>query len=212
MNSFISSARFALGLLSLGASAFGQIVNLDTFDLGVSTGSVVAGSSWEGNISFNPTSITVGGSAQNDGGWAVYNGMFDATGMNFLSLTAMLGEGHDDSTLFTIQFDDWNLNTTLLTLDTSVFSHADFSTAYVSLVWSDGFDPSQITGWTIGGGAPTPGFQNYRLTLEDMHLTASPIPEPATYALWMGGAMVLLVLKRRQARSRAVSKAGKAFV
>lgn len=201
MKSLFFNFRLALGLAALAVSASAQIVSLDTFDFNATTGAELAGSSWEGNISYGATSITVGGSAQSDNGWGTYSTFVDATDMAYLAVTAQLTGSHDVGALFTIQFEDMNLNTSILAFSTSDLSFDGLTTLYVPLAWSEGFDLTQITGWTIGGGDPSPGFLAYGLTLEDLSLTASAIPEPGTYALWLGAAAACYAVVRRRTRA-----------
>lgn len=159
-------------------------------------GSERAGTSWVGNVTHNPTSITVGGTARDENGWGVTGLSLDASAINFLVITARRDTGNTASTLF-VQFEDLQLRTRLVSVSTSAFAFGSLTTVTVPLTaWTIDFGPSQITGWNIGGGGI--GTDDFRMTLDTLSLTASAIPEPSTYAALLGLATLALAAHRRR--------------
>jgi hypothetical protein len=125
----------------------------------------------------------------------------NATGMNFLQVVAQLDVGNAAPT-FAIQFEDVSLNTHILSVNTSTFLTGSLSSVYIPIgTWTAGFDMTQITGWTIGGGNPAAP-NAFRMTFDNMALTASgaPVPEPSTYAAIIGAlALGFAAIRRRKA-------------
>ena len=62
-------------------------------------------------------------------------------------------------------------------------------------------NPTQITGWSIGGGVPTPGLAAFAMTFDNLALSAAAIPEPAMVSLILGLGAVGFVLYRRRAKA-----------
>jgi hypothetical protein len=82
--------RVWIAILScLGLTGSAQTILLDSFNAGSITGSVRAGTTWVGQTTPNATTLTVGGTAQNDNGWGATGLTLNATGMNFITVTAM---------------------------------------------------------------------------------------------------------------------------
>jgi hypothetical protein len=181
----------------VGAQA--QII-LDNFNTGTATGAVVGSTSWVGQVTQNATTITVGGTANDDNGWGTTSASVNATGMSFVTFTAQRDSGNAASSL-TIQFEDVSLNTQVYSFSTSAFSIGSLSTVSVALAWTGGFDPTQITGWNIGGGAASPGSSAFRMTFDNLALTA--VPEPSTYAAILGGLALGFAAWRRRSALRA---------
>lgn len=94
-----------LGLLVSATGGMAQTVLLDSFDAGAARGSVRPGTSWVGNVTPNPGSITVGGSARDENGWGATGQSINATGMTFLTITAQRDEGHAAANV-AVQFED----------------------------------------------------------------------------------------------------------
>ncbi len=163
-----------LGCFVSATLAGAQTLVLDTFNAGAATGSVRAGSTWAGNVSSSGGTITVGGTARDDNGWGATGQSINATGMNFLAVTAQRDAGHVAST-FTIQFEDRNLNTQVFSVAASAFPAGALTQVQIPLSgWSAGFDRAQIVGWSIGGGGI--GSTAFRMTFDHLALTGTSDP------------------------------------
>lgn len=185
----------ALGQI-LPASS-GSLV-LSSFDNTAGSGSVRADSSWVGNVTQNATSITVAGTAVDDNGWRATQLSLDATGMNFLTLTAQRDAGNLSPTLF-VQFEDRSSRTKVFSVSTSLFAVGTPTTVQLPLTgWTIDFGANDISTWSIGGGSV--GTVAFRMTLDELTLSASAIPEPATVALLSGCAIFAVALVRRRLR------------
>lgn len=201
MKRLFFSAVFA-SLVSV--SALAQTILLDNFNLGTASGAVIEGTSWatSGNIVQNATSLTIGGSATEVNGWGVSTGLInvDASSMMFLEVTARLDEGNQASS-FAIQFTDSLLNDPVVVLTpTSSFTLGQFSTVYIPVQWTGGFDPASLAGWSIGGGGTTSAL--FKMTFDNLALTTTQaIPEPSTYAMLAAGLLVVgFTVRRRMVR------------
>lgn len=151
-----------------------QTVTLDTFNSGSATGSVIAGppaSSWVGNVVQNAGSITVGGTARDDNGWAANGLSLNASAMNYVQISAQRDPGNAAQTL-TVQLLDTGLNSAVFTVNTGAFTAGAVSHVQIPIAsWDAGFDPTQISSWSIGGG--TTGLATFHMTLDDLGLSAS---------------------------------------
>jgi hypothetical protein len=148
-----------------------QTLVLDTFNQGATTGSVIAGTSWVGNVTQNTGSITVGGTATDVNGWAATGRTIDATGLNFVTLTAQRDSGHAAPSVV-VQFEDRNLNTQVFSVAASSFTAGSLTTINIPITgWSAGFDPKSITSWSIGGGGI--GATAFRMTFDQLALSAT---------------------------------------
>lgn len=170
---------------------------LSSFDSGFADGgSIRADTSWVGNVTQNATSITVGGTARDENGWGVTGLSVDASAMNFLVITAQRDPGNTATTLF-VQFEDLLLRTRIVSVSTSAFALGSLTTVTVPLAaWTVDFGPSQITGWSIGGGGV--GTEDFRFTFDTLTFTASAIPEPSTTAALLGLSALVLAAHRRR--------------
>lgn len=202
-----SKLIIAVTWLGLIGTAFGQTIVLDNFNSGTASGAVLNSTTWVGNVTQNSTSITINSPAKDDNGWGKIGFTpFDATGMNYVQVIGWVdvSAGHDTASSFTIQFEDSRLRTQVFSISTSVFNTVTSTLVQIPIPgWTSGFDPTQITGWTIGGGTQS-GILPYRMTLENlaMSATSSAIPEPATYAL-LGGLLSLGTVTVWRIRRRA---------
>lgn len=162
-------------LLPLG-STWAQTLVVETFNAGTAIGRVVSGSTWDGNVTQNAGSITVGGGALDENGWVASSVHFDATGMNYLTITAQRDAGNLAPS-FTVQFEDPNLNTTVFSVPTSQFAVGELTVVNLAISgWSAGFDFTQISGWNVGGGSP--GIATFHFTIDEILLQAGIVAAP----------------------------------
>ena len=108
---------FGIAGIIVGAAS-GQTILLDNFDAGSATGSVLAGTSWVGSVTQNDTSITVGNNATDVNGWAKTGLSLNATGSNFLTVTAQRNSGNA-ATTFAVQFEDATINPYVVSVNVS---------------------------------------------------------------------------------------------
>ena len=175
-----SSWRRALPLLLASFAFFGgvacsaQSLVLDSFNAGATAGSVRAGSSWVGNVTQNATSITVGGTATDVNGWGATGLSLNASSMAFIAITGQRDSGHA-ATRFSIQLEDRNLNTQVLSVSATAFSAGALTLVQIAIPrWNSGFDAAHITGWSIGGGGL--GLAAFRMTFDQLAFTATTSP------------------------------------
>ena len=169
----------AAGLRLATAAEIAPIV-LDPFNGSAAAGAPIAGSSWAGQVTRNATSITIGGTAQDDNGWEAQNLNLNASGMTAIAITAQREAGHA-ATNVTIEFQDRNLNTAVFSVRASAFPLGTPATVTIPIgSWGVAFDATHVSGWSIGGGAPPPGSAAFRMTLEHLELTAGGGPPIAT--------------------------------
>ena len=171
----VPAALFALAC-GLANFATAQVVVLDNFNATGATGKVITtpASTWIGNVTRNQTSITVGGNARDDNGWGASNVTVNATGMKFITIAGQRDSGNLAPSLV-IQLIDSGLQTQIFSVPTTSFSAAGLSLVESPIgTWTSGFNPAQITDWTIGGG--TTGIAAFRMTLENLSLSATALP------------------------------------
>ncbi len=172
---------------------------ISSFDGTAGSGGIRAGTTWVGQVTQGVGYLTIGGTARDDNGWGATGLSVNATGLNYITITAQRDAGHAASSLF-LQLEDRYVGTRVFGLDSSLFAVGTPTQVQIVLgVWSGGFDFTQITGWNIGGGSL--GTLDFRMTLHDVTLTASAIPEPATYAALMGAALLGLAVVRRRRKT-----------
>ncbi len=206
-------ARESFGSLTPLPPSPPSFVVLDNFDAGSSSGSVVAGSSWAGNITPGATALSVGGTATNVNGWgaAVAGGLVDLSRMNYLVITAR-NDGSAAGTSLKIEFEDLRLSQPNYVVNVSLTLFASgLNQVQVPFGYNDpnfaatfaGFDLTQVTAWRIGGGGL--GDLGFAMTFGDLSLSASAIPEPSTVALGLGLAATgaACVARRRRAAHTA---------
>jgi hypothetical protein len=195
--SFGSPRSTFVQLPALAASAPSSI-SLDTFDSGSASGSVLSSTTWAGQVTQHATSITIAGSARNDNGWAARGLNLDASGLGFITVTAQRDTGHTATSL-SIQFEDRaaSTNTAVFSVDASQFAFGTPTTVSIAIgTWPSLFDSTQIGGWSIGGGGL--GTTDFRMTLHNLELTASAIPEPEFYAAASALAALAFAAHRRR--------------
>lgn len=159
----------ALVCCTLTGSA--QTILLDSFNAGTVAGSVRAGATWVGQTTLNSTTLTVGGTAQNDNGWGATGLTLSAAGMSFITVTAQRDAGNAAATC-AIQFEDRNLNTQIFSVSMAAFAIGSLTAVQIPITaWSGGFSPTQITSWTIGGGGL--GTSPFRMTFDNLALSAT---------------------------------------
>lgn len=175
---------------------------LDTFDAGSAQGSTRPLTTWVGQVTQNATSVTIGGTARNDNGWGANSLNLDASGLTFVNITAQRDPGHAGSSLF-LQLEDRSAstNTHVIAIDTSLFAIGSPTTVQVPIgTWPSQFLVDAIGSWSIGGGGV--GTEDFRMTLYNLELTETAIPEPGTVAAGMGiVAFGITLLRRRRPRS-----------
>ncbi len=180
-------------------------VLLSSFDGGVGAGQVLGGTSWAGNVTQHPQSIAVGGTASDDNGWGARNVALDASGMNYLTVTAQRDAGNQAPTLF-FQFEDRSLRTKVFSVTTSSFAVGSFTTVQIPLgAWTLDFGPNEITGWSIGGGSV--GTVPFRMSFDTVSFSVTAIPEPATYGVSVAVLGLATAVARRRWRVRRRSAA-----
>eukprot|EP01034_Spumella_vulgaris_P010675 gene10675-13548_t len=189
-------------LLSLAAALFcrpvsAQIV-LDDFTTGTQPGQGDAMGSWVGQVTQNATTLTIAGTAHDDNGWGVFNLVpFDASAMQFITITAQLDAGNTAGS-FNVQFFDDNFGGQAFSISPSLFLTGVMTTVTIPIgAWS-GIDPTILNAWTIGGGNVATNGPDFRMTLDQLALTPSAVPEPATNAALAGIFMLGIALWRRR--------------
>ncbi len=178
MRRFLVAAFFGMGA-TLAVSA--QTILLDDFNFGsVGFGAIRAGTSWAGagNVIQNATTITVGNTALNDSGWGTISATIDATGMQFIVIVAQVDAGNLAPSLV-VGFEDSNLHSQTFSVSTFSFT-SGMTTVEIPISSWGSVDPTGITGWRIGGG--TAGVVGFRMTFDNLSLSASAIPEPGSFA------------------------------
>ncbi len=203
-SSFVSTRSTFANLPAVAASAPTSI-SLDTFDAGSTSGSVLTSTSWNGQVTQNASSITIAGSALNDNGWAARGLNLDASGLGFITVTAQRDTGHASASLF-IQFEDRaaSTNTAIFSVDAAQFAFGSPTTVSIAIgTWPSTFNSTQIGGWSIGGGGV--GTTDFRMTLHNLELTASAIPEPEFYAAASALAALAFAAHRRRRRQASLA-------
>ncbi|WP_221030556.1 autotransporter-associated beta strand repeat-containing protein [Actomonas aquatica] len=169
---FRAWAALVLGLGLIRLPILAQTVELDSFDQDTVSGAPATGTSWTGNITQQATSIQVGGTAKDENGWVSASLNLDASAMNYLRILAQRDTGNE-SPAVVVQFNDL-----YLTQDAGVFSVGSDAFAAGELTWVQvpidswgaGFDASQITDWSLGGGAT--GLTDFRMTFAHLALSS----------------------------------------
>ena len=192
---------FSLVLICTEAGA--QIV-LDDFTTGVQTGegAALTGSSWvgAGQVTQNATTITVGGTAHADNGWGVRNlTSFNASAMQSITITGQLDSGHLAPS-FNVQFFDVASGSQAFSISSSAFVTGSMSTVTISIGSWSGIDPTQLNGWTIGGGDTVTNGPAFRMTLDQLTLSPTAVPEPGTTAALAGVLVLGFAVWRRRPR------------
>jgi hypothetical protein len=185
----------------LTASLPAQTVLLDNFNTGTASGAVISGTSWVGQVTQGATSLTVAGTAKDDNGWGATFSAVNVSGMNYLNITAQRDAGNVAPTL-SIQLLDENLNSEVFTTPTSSFLVGAMSTVSIAISSWGSLDPARITDWNIGGGGV--GTVAFRMTFDNLALSAAAIPEPSAVAALAGVAALGLAALRRYRVKRTV--------
>jgi hypothetical protein len=199
--------RLAAAILSLGAAVAvsAQTILLDNFSGGGTTG-IIGGTSWVGNVALNGTTITVGDPAKNDNGWGIVGTTLNASSMNFLTFVFTINSGNVAPSLV-IAFEDGGPDAAVFSIPTFSFTTGTQNTVQIPLTTWGNVNPAAITGWTIGGG--TAGVVAFRMTFDNLSLSATAVPEPATSAALAGlGALGFVVWRRRRNSSVAEKSTG----
>jgi hypothetical protein len=180
-----------------------QTIVLDNFNTGTVAGGTKSGSSWVGQTTLNGTALVVGGTAANDNGWEDTGLTLDLSAMNYIFVTGQRDAGHDAGNSFVIEFLDGSLNAQQFTVSTSSFLVGSMSTVQITISGWGAVNPADITDWSFGGGTAPPGSLPFRMTFDNLSVSASPIPEPSTYAAMVGALALGLAVWRRRSVVRA---------
>ncbi len=173
---------------------------LSSFNGAPSSGATLTGSSWVGQVTQNPGTITVAGTAVDDNGWGARGLSLDTSAMTYLAITAQRDTGNQAPTLF-FQFEDQSIRTRVLSLSTSLFAIGTPTTVHVALPsWTIDFGSNALSGWSLGGGGVSSSDTTvaFRMTFDQIAFTTSAIPEPSTYAAFLGAATLALTAWRRR--------------
>lgn len=190
----------SLSIALLGTRAGAQLIILDDFTTGTQTGegAALAGQTWVGQVTQNATTITIAGTAHDDNGWGVYNlTPFDASAMHSITITGQLDAGNA-ATSFNVQFFDDSFGAHAFTISSSSFLTGATTTVSIPIDSWGGINSAQLNAWTIGGGGTTTTGPAFRMTLDQLALSSSAIPEPGTYAALAGVAVFGFVVWRRR--------------
>ncbi len=177
---------------------------LSSFNGTPASGATLTGSSWVGQVTQNPGTLTVAGTAVDDNGWGARGLSLDTSAMTYLAITAQRDTGNLAPTLF-FQFEDQNIRTRVLSLSTSLFAIGTPTTVHVALPsWTIDFGSNALSGWSLGGGGVSSSDTTvaFRMTFDQIAFTTSAIPEPATTAALLGLTALGVAAYRRRRRSR----------
>jgi len=174
---FLAGA-LATGGLSLATAQ--TVIVIDSFNAPASatptSGAVVAGRTWVGAVTQNAGSITVGSPARDDNGYGSTALAVNATGTAYVRITAQRDTGNVNPNLV-VQFEDSALtpDAGIFSVPTSAFRVGALTTVQIPISsWGTGFDFSDITGYSIGGGAA--GTTAFRMTIEHLELGSTLLP------------------------------------
>jgi hypothetical protein len=209
MKKLILLLSFSLALLASRAGA--QIV-LDDFTTGTQPGegAALGTGSWVGQVTQNATTITVGGTAHDDNGWGVFNlPAFDASALHSIVITAQLDAGNAAPS-FNVQFFDDVFGGQAFSISTSAFVTGVMTTVTIPLGPWVSADPTQLSAWTIGGGNSATNGPFLHMTFDQLALTPSAVPEPATSAALAGVLVLGITLWHRRRLPRRGLSLGKA--
>lgn len=166
-----SRLRVFVLLVCAAVLARAQTLNLDNFNSPGATGAVILGTNWVNNVTRNPDTIVVAGSATDVNGWGAGGQALDATGQNYVTLFARRDPGNLAPSLV-LQFEDAELVTHTISVSTSLFAVGTMTAVQIPLApWPDGFNRAQMGGWSIGGG--TSGIVAFRMTFDHLALSAT---------------------------------------
>jgi len=169
---------------------------LSNFAGNAADGAVRASTTWVGQTTQQAGTLVVAGTARDDNGWGATGLSVNAGAMLYLNITAQRDAGNLAPTLF-VQFEDLSLRTKVVSVSTAQFALGAMTVVQVPLTgWTIDFGPSQITGWSLGGGSV--GTTDFRMTFDSLALTATAIPEPATAAALAAAAMLAAACARRR--------------
>ena len=121
LKKFTPLLSFLLALWCTKAGA--QIIVLDDFTTGpqAGEGSVIIGSSWQGQVTQGLTTITIAGTAHDDNGWRAINlPVFDASAMHSITITGQLDAGNLAPS-FNVEFFDNNFGAQAFSISSSSF-------------------------------------------------------------------------------------------
>ena len=190
---------------------FSNVIGSNTFFTGSwevagsSTGSASPNSQFsQGSGVYNITGSTSTNSA--DSSIVFFNSPSLAIGTNTqLSVTAQVLSGNTAGS-FTIFLANANGRSASVSFSTSLFNGGGYATATLSLVPTSGFDPNAIETLTITGNQ-IGGTDSFRISFDN--ISATSVPEPATYAAILGAATLGLAYLRRRNQSQSITAASR---
>jgi hypothetical protein len=185
------------------AAVRAQIVVLDDFS-GASGAGELAGSSWVGHTTLGGGQLVV--RAHDDQGWGTFSTTLDLHAMTSLTVTASQDTGNAAGS-FKIYFEDNSagIASQTFTISMSQFSPIDaMTTVTIPITWS-GIDASNIAGWAIGGGGFTTSGPAFNMTLDQVSLSVSAVPEPSMWAGLAGATLLGYAAWRRRTSATPVA-------
>lgn len=124
-----------------------------------------------------------------------FTSSLDLTGGTSLSLAAQLAAGNTATSLY-VSLLDSGMNTATAVFDLTGYSTSSFITA-TSALSSTSFSFADVIGFRITGSDAS-GASLVSVTLDQLTVGASAVPEPSTYALVAGATMLGLAAWRRR--------------
>ncbi len=205
----------ALASFALGAHAqvvlqnFGSVIDPNTYFYGT----------WEQSTDLNGTVLPNAGFSQGSGTYTIdsstatnsdtskiefFYAPSAAIGSNgFLAVTAQLTAANAAPS-FQIILVDTSAVTAFASFNSSSFNTGSMTTVYSAITPSGGFNANSIDSMIISGGLPG-GVARFGVIFDQVAATAtaSPVPEPSTYAALLGLAALGVILYRRRSVATA---------
>lgn len=175
------SIVFLSPLLMTAASA--QSIELESFGQPGAQGTVVASSTWAaaGNVVRLPSTIVVAGTSKDDNGWAASRLNLDLRAMKYVTIIAQRDPGNEAGFLV-LEFVDGALRTHPVSVSTAQFAVGVMTAVQFPIgTWPGSFDASAVAEWSLGGG--TPGLVPFRMTLDQIFLSATAVSGPPTISV-----------------------------
>ena len=146
--------------------------------------------------------------ASDDNGWGRVGLSLNASAMQHIWITGKLESSNATTTLSVTLGTDLGASVAYANFQIPITTPGNFVTGAlttVSVPFSSaatvdtGFSISNISEWSIGGGANPPGANAFNMTLDHLQLSATAVPEPSTYAVLAGlSALGVAFMRRRK--------------